>query len=210
MGKNFLQVITILLVLVLSACQTVSEIESKAVVIDPAPPPINKPKPIAQKPDATPILNPNKSDIVFAQSSLKALGYTIGNVDGVWGKRSIQAIQAFEKNQDITSANGNLSSLNLALLQNTHKPLARRFTNTVDPTPTKGIASKLTSQEQTSSMPELIIVDKDYSLLAKPNPFSEVVVDIEAGTGVYVVMSLQSGWYEIETLANQHGYIKEN
>jgi len=190
------------------------------VVVKPKPSP---PPPVVQRPTATPISNPKNSDIIFAQTSLKALGYPIGKVDGAWGKRSESAMRLFEKNQNIESANGKLSKLNLATLQNTHEPLKANKTtqfqtlssslspktDTTNNEATSSIANKLSSENPNRNAPELIIVDQVYSVLVKPNPYSATITEIQAGTGLYI-LSQQSDWYEVETLNNQRGYIRDN
>jgi len=75
--------------------------------------------------------------------------------------------------------------------------------------PTASIAAKLSSQKPSRSTPELIIIDQDYSLMAKANPYSQVLSQIERGAGLYV-LSQQNGWYEVETVSKQYGFIKEN
>jgi len=225
-----------LIALLLTACESVPEqVVEKAPAptytpIESKPQPVFKPKAIVKQPTATPIISPKKSDIIFAQTSLKALGYPVGKVDGAWGKRSASAMQLFEKNQNIQSANGKLSNLNLAKLQNTHIPLKAKTRSqpkvvksslqnqpqlldqkeVVNNEETQSnIANKLSSTAPNRHSPELIIVDQGYSVLVKPNPYSARVTEIEAGTGVYI-LSHQSDWYEVETLNNQHGYIRDS
>jgi len=222
-----LRLLTVVIVLAIMGCGTVPEpiVEQEA----PAPEPIQaKPKaivkaqPVVQRPTATPILSPKNSDIIFAQTSLKALGYPIGKVDGAWGKRSEAAMRLFEKNQNIESANGKLSRLNLITLQNTHEPI--KTTSNTQPQPQSdslqaqpealngvtgsNIANKLSSTKLNRNAPELIIDDQGYAVLVKPNPYSETITRIEAGTGVYI-LSQQSDWFEVETLNNQRGYIRD-
>ena len=188
------------ILLFIAACETVPEPEP--VVVEQAPAKVIKP--VIIRPSANPIINPTKSDVLFAQSSLKALGYAIGNVDGIWGKRSSAAMIAFEQRQNIQSANGQLSPLNLATLKNSNGSLI--------PAPSvkksvSSIASKLSSATPNPQAPELIIVDQSYSILLKANPYSEVVTNIKPGAAIYI-LSLQAGWYEVETLSNQRGFIQ--
>lgn len=224
MIRKILRLLPLVILLSMTACETVPE-----PVVQKAPKntqtellPEAIPIPIVQRPISIPILTPKKSDIVFAQNSLKALGYSIGKVDGKWGRRSESAIKLFEKNQDIQSANGKLSTLNLYALQNTHEPLKTtrtqlvRASNSTVETPAKitsnksssSIANKLSTTVQNPNTPQLIIVDHSYSVLIKPNPYSASITKIEAGSGIYV-LSQQNGWYEVETLNNQRGYIQD-
>ena len=226
MIRNSLRLLPLVILMSMTACETVPEpVAQKTLENTPAELqalPKEIPIPIVQNPISIPILAPKKSDIIFAQSSLKALGYTIGKVDGKWGKRSESAIKLFEQNQQIQSANGKLSTLNIYALQNTHEPLKTKKVSssgiaasyrqtqtgaTNSPT-SSSIANKLSSTTQNRNAPELIIVDHSYSVLIKPNPYSASITTIDAGTGVYV-LSQQNGWYEVETLNNQRGYIHD-
>ena len=204
MIKIYSRFITIILTLLfVAACETVPEPEP--VVVEQAPAKVTKP--VIVRPSANPIVNPSKSDVLFAQSSLKALGYAIGSVDGIWGKRSSAAMIAFEKKQNIQSANGQLSPLNLATLKNNNTATVIPAPSTSTKKTISGIASKLSSATPNPQAPELIIVDQDYSILLKANPYSEVVTNIKPGAAIYI-LSLQAGWYEVETLSNQRGFIQ--
>lgn len=217
-----LRLLSLVIILSITACETAPEAVAQQVLVPvPAQPQPSPPiQAVVQGPTAVPILNAKKSDIIFAQSSLKALGYQIDKIDGTWGKRSESAIRLFEKNQNIQSANGELSSLNLYTLQNTHEPLNSNKKNsgqTVNPSiqseltnnkSKSNFSGKLSSSIPNRKAPELVIVDQVYSILVKPNPYSATIINIEAGTGVYV-LSQQNGWYEVETLNNQRGFIRD-
>lgn len=118
MKQHFLRVLAISLTFTLAACETVTEPEPEPVVVQVAAPvQVSQPNTVVLQPSTAPILNPSKSDIIFAQSSLKTLGYPVGKVDGVWGQQSKQAIQEFERYENIPSAKGSLSELNLTIMK---------------------------------------------------------------------------------------------
>ena len=175
----------------------------KKPVPEPAPPP---PK-VEVLPSPAPIARATKSDIHFAQSALNDLGYAVGEVDGIWGPRSARAIRNFEKMHRLHSADGHLSSLNLYMLEKTSK--LERGSMVAKPASRKGIRAKLDSSIPLSNGPQLVIIDRAYSILAKPNPFSQLLIELPVGTGVYIIR-LQEGWYEVESEDRVHGYIKAN
>ena len=72
---------------------------------------------------------------------------------------------------------------------------------------TTSIAEKLSDTDFSS--PQLIVTEADFILFLKPNPYSSQVTNIKAGDGIYI-LSFQDGWYEVETLDNQHGFINAN
>lgn len=168
------------------------------------PPPVAPP--IVVTPSAEPIIDPPAPDIQYAQACLKQLGYKIGAVDGIWGPRSAKAIRSFELSNGITSANGHLSELNLITLQQ-FSNLSRDSMPEIKPVTRVGLAAKIKTSLTNSQAPQLVIIDEPYTLLAKPNPFSATVATLQVGTGIYV-LSLQEGWYEVESEDRVHGYIK--
>ena len=171
---------------------------------EPTPPP---PPKVIVLPSSAPIARAAKSDILFAQAALNELDYAVGEVDGIWGPRSARAIRNFEKMHRLHSANGRLSKLNLYMLEKSSK-LKRG--NIISKTDTrKGIRAKLDSSVPLGNGPQLVIIDQPYSVLAKPNPFSEQLIELPVGTGVYIIR-LQEGWYEVESENRLHGYIKAN
>lgn len=185
--------------LLISACQTTT-------VTAPvnAPPAVTKTAPPPAPFSADPIRPAPKKTVRYAQTALKQLGYSIGEIDGLWGPRSARAIRAFEKDQKITSANGHLSPLNINRLE-------KAFGKTQDnyqrkPQGPKGIASKLDKSVPLTKSPQLIIVEREYQVFAKPNPYSATLSSLSPGTGIYVV-SLQEGWYQIESINRLKGYV---
>lgn len=167
--------------------------------------------------NAAPIIPPVKSDVIFAQASLKKLGYKIGFVDGLWGPRSAQAIIEFEKDQKLETANGRLSELNLAKLASLSgierdadiQTSVQASTQVNTPKPLE-IAKKLSElQAQKEDGPRLIIVDKTFKVLSKPNPFSSELSSLSAGTGIYVLTQLEDNWYEIESINRLKGFIQD-
>lgn len=185
--------------LLLTGCETSQkkpEAEPAKVVVEPFVP-------------APHLENVSVKDIRFAQFALKQLDYDIGDVDGIWGQRSEKALKQFEQDQGIRSAGGKLSLANLSALNK----LAKVKTSDIEPAQPKsaeqvGISSKLSKEPSVEDDPELILLDKPYPMMEKPNPFSLMVAVLQAGVGVYVISS-DNGWYEIESLDEQRGYIKE-
>lgn len=141
----------------------------------------------------------------FAQRSLTTLGYQAGAIDGLWGKRSAQAMQQFEQDLGIVSAAGKLTELNLLTLE---KQTGTQLDITPSVATSQNLASKLNPSKLREQTPQLIIIDKKYALMRSANPYSAVLMQLIAGTGVYV-LSHQDGWYEIETLSQQRGFISE-
>ena len=172
--------------------------------VAPAPPP---PPPKKIEPSAAPILATD-ADVVFAQAALKELGYRVGAVDGLWGPRSANAIRQFENDHTLTSADGRLSELNLSVLDKLSQHDRATFKLEPKKRP-KGISAQLDKSVPLKAAPQLIITERTYSVLAKANPYSRVVTTLPAGTGIYVI-SLQQGWYEIESVDRLRGFIRAN
>lgn len=187
--------------LIISGCEGFGS--PKKPVPEPTPPP---PK-VEVLPSPAPIERATKSDIHYAQSALNHLGYTVGQVDGIWGPRSAQAVRNFEQMHRLHSADGHLSRLNLYMLEKTSKLEHGHIV--AKPVSRKGIRAKLDSSIPLSSGPQLVIIDRVYAILAKPNPFSQLLIELPVGTGVYIIR-LQEGWYEVESEDRIHGYIKAN
>ncbi len=170
--------------------------------------------------DTAPLANVSKKDIRFAQIALKQLDFDIGKVDGIWGQRSEKALKNFEEQYQVVSAGGKLSEANLYALSQ----VTDVSQSDLEPRPAKtseeskwevdressNIASKLNSQDASlDEAPELILLDKPYPMMEKPNPFSQMVAVLQPGAGVYVISSDSGGWYEIESLDKQRGFIRE-
>lgn len=195
--------IAVLLSICLSACETLflerqSNDQEALTVIEPAP---------VIEPSSEPINDAKMGDILFAQTALKTLNYKIGQVDGIWGPRSATAMRAFETDHELLSADGFLSELNLTRLAE-RAELDRDSFAELSPTPiARGIAALLDKDAPLSDAPQLVILDRDYTMLSKPNPFSEQLSQLAGGAGIYVI-NLRDGWYEVETKDKQRGFIK--
>ena len=197
-SKN-LPLLSLLAAMLLAGCET----SQKEPTAEPA---IVIAEPVQNAPH---IENVSDKDIRFAQIALKKLSYDIGEVDGIWGEKSAKALQEFEQNVGIKSAGGKISLANLAAL----KKVTRVRKSDLEPPKPKpvepiGISSKLTKEPSLAEAPQLILLDKPYPMMEKPNPFSLMVAVLQAGVGVYVISS-ENGWYEIESLDQQRGYITE-
>ena len=195
-----LPIVSILITTLLAGCETPqleqSPIEPKISVAKPEP---RVPQPI----------NASIRDIRYAQAALKQLNYNIGWVDGIWGERSATALQKFEQDNGILSAGGKLTRANLLALRKTAKVQESDLNLPLEkPSEPLNIASKLNKESPLEDAPQLILLDKPYPMMEKPNPFSELIAVLQAGAGVYVI-STDNGWYEIESLDEQRGYIKE-
>jgi len=197
--RNTLYIIQLLMIAILvSACTVTPQ-----PIVDNTPPP--PPKPVLS---SKPIDRVSEVDIKYAQSALNQLGYKLGAVDGIWGPRSARAIREFELANNIQTAGGRLSELNLTKLSQATSITRQQILSQEQAEKKQGITAKLDKNIPFSQAPQLIITDKPYSLLAKANPYSEVVAQLEPGTGIYVI-GLQEGWYEIESLTRQRGFIRE-
>lgn len=176
------------------------------------PPPVETPPPVVEpevKPEiysATPIKAAPRTLIRFAQTALNKLGYSIGRVDGLWGPRSATAIRQFETDRDLWSANGHLSELNLHHLTEESGLSLANFEREEKPQP-KTIANQLRGTAPLSKGAQLIIIEREYQVFAKPNPYSAKLARLEPGTGIYVVAK-QEGWYEIESINRLRGFVK--
>lgn len=200
-SKKYRSVPAYLIFLALAACSPTE----KAIVI----PTTNAPPEVIELSSA-PIESPSKPQIKQAQASLNSLGYSVGTVDGIWGKRSVMAILQFEQDQRLSSAGGQLSLLNidaLTRLSETVSPL--RKTNKQTTTPVS-LPNQIDLTKPLSQAPQLIIIEQAYQLMAKANPFSAVVKQLEPGTGIYVISQQDTGWFEVETLDNERGFINTN
>jgi len=197
-SKKYHALFTAIIILSLSACETISE-----PVVEPTPAP-EKVIPTYKRVElsAVPIKKPSFNTIKQAQARLKSIGYKIGSVDGIWGKRSEAAIKAFETD----NTNGHLSELNLNLLT--------KLVPTIQ-TPSKAkqpitLSSQLNISKLHSKSAQLIIVEQAYSVLSKANPFSAVIKKLEPGAGIYILSQVNESWFEVETLENERGFIKAN
>jgi len=188
------------LVLILSACEPVKK-----------EPPIEPLEPVSQEPEkpvfsAEPIIPAKPDDIKFAQHALNELGFKVGMVDGLWGPRSANGIRQFETQHDLITANGHLSLLNLHFLEQYSGVSRVNFGKTPLEEPL-GVTAKLDPTTPLREGPQLIIVDKSYQVLSKPNPYSSVVLKLAPGTGIYVIAK-QDGYFEIESINRRKGFIE--
>lgn len=182
-------------------------LEKKKEQVIEAPAPVEKVAP-APLYSVAPITRPSKKSIRFAQSALTKVGYKIGPVDGLWGKRSAAALKAFENKHSIWSADGYLSELNLHTLEQESKISRQKFEQRVVKTKSpKVIAQLLNKKVPLKSGPQLIIVERNYLVMGKPNPYSSKLLTLTPGTGIYVI-ARQDSWYKIETLERQGGFVK--
>jgi len=153
-----------------------------------------------------PIVRAKTTDIRFAQQALTDIGYKIGPVDGLWGPWSAKGIRRFEADKELPSADGHLSERNLHELEVASGLSRETFNKNIALAATSGIKHKLSKKEPLSAGPQLIIVDQDYTVLSKPNPYSSELLKLAAGAGIYVI-SKQGGYFEIEYINRKRGYI---
>jgi hypothetical protein len=192
--------LTLILIVFLSACMPV---KNNIVVLDQ--PPATQESANSEY-DSSPIVPAAIVDARFAQEALTKIGFGIGAVDGLWGPKSANAIRLFESQNELTSANGHLSELNLHLLE-TASGLSRKSYSQLTITAPVGISAKLDSKTLLSVGPQLIIVDRAYKVLSKPNPYSSELLRLAPGTGIYVI-SEQDGYFEVESINRKRGYVK--
>lgn len=203
------KIIALLALICLSACVPITQEPTVTEV-----PTQTKQTPATQKYSAKPIIRAKTIDVRFAQEALSAIGYKIGPVDGLWGPRSAAAIRQFESKQAILSANGHLSELSLhelaivsGLTPKSTNGLPRKKVKQKTLSPPPGVSSKLDSKTPLSAGPQLIIVDHQYEVLSKPNPFSSTLFVLAPGTGIYVI-SKQGDYFEVESINRKRGYIR--
>ncbi len=198
---SFLRPLSIsLLVLLISACEPAKK-EPQVEPLDPVPQEPEKPAFSAEA-----IIPAKPNDIKFAQHALNELGFNVGMVDGLWGPRSANGIREFEAKYELVSANGHLSQLNLHFLELYSGASRSNFGKAPIEEPL-GVSAKLDPTTPLIEGPQLIIVDKSYQVLSKPNPYSSVVLRLAPGTGIYVIAK-QDGYFEIESINRRKGFIK--
>jgi peptidoglycan hydrolase-like protein with peptidoglycan-binding domain len=156
--------------------------------------------------DPSPIIPASTPDVRFAQDALNTIGFKAGLVDGFWGPRSANAIREFESQNKLTSANGHLSELNLHTLE-IASGLSRESYVKLPSKTSLGILAKLDKNVPLSAGPQLIIVDHEYRVLSKPNPYSSELLRLAPGTGIYVI-SKQDGYFEVESINRKRGYVR--
>lgn len=191
----------VLAALTLASCDNLE----KKTIADPVQKPQEQPH--KAMPSALALQKVSERDIRFAQTALSQLGYRLGVVDGFWGDRSEKAMQEFEVSRKLESAGGALSELNLYALSKATKVRISEIESSIKKS--RGLAAKLDASVPLSEAPQLIIVDQPYPVLAKANPYSETLTTLQPGTGIYVI-SIQDGWFEIESVSRYKGYIREN
>jgi len=203
--KNIKKTLFITPLLIVTACETVTD---PVVVTEPT----KRIEPVKVLTNQVPpqlIINPSKEDIIYVQAALKSLGYSVGFIDGIWGKRTESSLLSFEKANQLASLNGKLSDVNFAALKRKHSPSVDKLIQEQSQPQEKSIFSQLKSKTPNRKSPELIITEKTYNLMVKDNPYSEVLSQLKSGTGLYV-LSLQNGFYEVETLSKEYGFIKKD
>lgn len=176
----------------------------------------NIPEPVKQEsvtevvlPTAEPIKNASRKEIVYAQSALKKLGYPIRSIDGIWGPRSAQAMQNFEQRNQLQSANGHLSQLNLFILEkqsgiridDVHQPKVKKKKK-----PT-GLTAQVGQQANFSKGPKLVIANRNYNLYKSPSLEATQPTVITKGTGLFVIGKYDN-WYKVEAEDKTRGYIQ--
>jgi peptidoglycan hydrolase-like protein with peptidoglycan-binding domain len=197
---RFSHLSTLLLVLCLSACMPLKQ--PPVVIDEPKAPAVAK----SSKYDASPIVPAPSIDVRFAQEALSKIGYKIGGIDGLWGPRSASAIRTFESKNKLKTANGHLSALNLHQLEIVSGLSRKNYGQLPIATPL-GILAKLDQKTPLSAGPQLIIVDREYKVLTKPNPYSSELLRLAPGTGIYVI-SKQDGYFEVESINRKRGYVR--
>lgn len=195
--------------LALISCLNACAIFSPSQETQPCPA-RSKPKLIADNllPSSEPLVGLSTGDIAYAQNALIKLGYELGLADGIWGPRSAQAIRQFEASYNLTSASGHLSELNLSGLEKVTK-LPRDSKATKITLREYPLSAKVDARQLREGVPQLLIIERTRSLLAKPNPYSEVISELAIGTGIYVI-SLTEGWYEVASEGQIRGYLTAN
>jgi len=191
---NTISILSLLLLMsIISGCQLTQEKPQEASLVKP---------PQSEVISAEPILTPTKQDKIFAQTALNQLGYKLGPPDAIWGKRSIKAINAFHADNNMAFTNGKITTLDMNEFE------TRTQLSYDDFAISTSLLNKLDVNIPLSKGPQLIILDKNYPMLAKANPYSELLLNLEAGTGIYII-SHQLGWVEVESLSRQRGFIKD-
>ncbi len=190
----------------ISACSLVQRFLSS-----PAPTPIEPTPSVITVHSSQAIAKASRQQVTFAQQALTKLGYKPGEIDGLWGPRTSDAVKAFSADMGINDAGGFLSELIIHHLSSDsnidpdtvvaakHKPKRKR----VQP---NSIAAKLNGSLSNTG-PQLVIVEKNYQVHSEPNPYSETVTQLDAGSGIYVI-NRNAGWYKVESINRQQGYIQ--
>ena len=191
--------LTIIVLFLITACLP------KQQAIEPV---IEPPQPVYS---AEPILQPKKSDILFAQKALNQLGYKVGPADGIWGPRSARGITTFEAALKLTSAGGKLSELNLQKLKeltNTSPDSVNLTSNQQKLKNNRDLASLLREEKPLSEGPVLVFLERPTQIKAKTNPYSATISQLVPGNGLYV-LAYKDGWYLVETENRKRGFIQK-
>lgn len=191
-----IRLITLATVAMLAACTPVEE------PVAPEPAPVVAP--VVIELSSKPIEGATKEQMVFAQSALTKLGYRVGPIDGIWGPWSAREIRKFEVQQGIKSADGFLSELNLDRLAMESGLKMEAIPE--EPVIDLSIAAKLNGALADTG-PQLIIVEKPYDVFSEPNPYSEKILSLDTGTGIYVINE-KDGWYQVESINRKQGYVQ--
>ncbi len=164
------------------------------------------------------IENPNRRQVLFAQSALSKLGFNVGSVDGIWGPRSASAMRRFEAQQKITSTKGFLTDINLNQLtkvsglkqsdfsQTKNSQSKSRPADSAKVIPAQGISKKLKGKLSITG-PQMVIIENTYSVFTQPDSKSDKTLTLQPGAAIYI-LSNQKGWYEIESINRRKGYIQ--
>lgn len=192
----------IVLTSLLGACITTP----KKTVVEPVK---ETPKPVVSLPSAEPIVAVSRKEVLFAQSALKKLGYRIKSIDGLWGPRSAQAMRNFEQANNVESANGRISQLNLFMLE---KKSGIRIsdlhqTKKVKKQKPTGLTAQLGTNTDFNSGPKLVIANQNYKLFSQPSTNSSKAKLVTKGTGLFVI-GRKKGWYKVESEDKSLGYIQ--
>lgn len=203
--RQFLSLVLILqIVLWLTACESISGLKKTQQATSNES---SQNQTYGNEHSSTPLTRLPKDKIFEAQQRLSLLGYGVGPVDGIWGPRSAKAIRNFELDNGLSTANGFLSELNLHMLDTLTHSKRQRSRRASKAESGQGISAKLDKSVGLNQGPQLVFTDREYDLLLKPNPYSERLVRLTKGVGIYV-LSLQEGWFEVESENQQKGYIK--
>lgn len=108
-------------------------------------------------------------DINQIQRALVARGYNIGSVDGLWGRRSINALAAFQKSHGLR-AKGELNDVTVKRLLESPQPQAAMPALPPTTSPTIGTPSPTSPLLPIPALPQAVMVEQTL-----PAPLSESV-----------------------------------
>jgi len=194
-----ISIILLCVLMALSACQLTPKEE-------PVPPPP------AVKPIDPELLKPidklSAKDAYFIQKALKRLGYRPGPIDGIWGPRSASALEEYQSDNTLLTAN-NQGRPTYHIINKLEAQSGLDRSGIVIAKPKPKISPSLRQIAETAQQkktPQLVFIKRPLEMKTKANPYSKRLRRLNKGTGIYVI-GTQEDWIHIETRDLVRGFV---